>query len=514
MNKTPFRKKVEATLEGLGKANQLKIAFETNGKMVGTSISEGGDVDVLYSPKGEVMYIDFKEGDSGKIDKIKESLKNEFNGVILSRSDKSFRIKLSSEEGSPKSESDTLNFRILKSGARTPTAMQERGSGFILSVALKTSSSYSNIDLGKNHIALEKNTYVYDGLKKIFSGYEDRVKDWTYTYYQQQKEFLKKYENFHWSEFQYGNNSFVKFFEEHVKNLYVTFGSSNPNKPAKKLQKYEQWNPSDIYAAYDMKVIKTELNEIINGKENMKGINLFRLNQYLIKLLKDKRLVGISLKKINKGDDAEMVLRNMDIKSYMDPKIESKQYKLSDITFDIDGIHNQRKKTVSTYIKFGDGYQVDLKGSSSKFNNIAFGTLIKAKSAAQGGNAPVNLVVRLMRRNGSGVTFTNDNSKYPRNDDEFYEPTASMYERSDYEKWFNVVKDHFTDKSVLYKNFETYIGGLYEDGDGAIAQSKLMQLHFYHDSFKENKLGVDYWTKILYLGMKVGRIFAPHEKIY
>ena len=516
MNKTPFRKKVEERISELASTNHLKIAFETNGRMKGISLSEGGDVDVLYSPKGEVMYIDYREDVKDKIDRIKKSLENEFNGVKLSSSDKSFRIKLSSEEGAPKSESDTLNFRILKSGARTPTAMQERGSAFILSVALKTNTAYSQIDLGRNHIALEKNKYIFDGLKKIFSGYEDRVKDWTYSYYQQQRLFLEKYENSHWSEFEYGNNSFVKFFENHVKNLYVTFGSSNPNKPAKKLQKYEQWNPSDIYAAYDMKAIKTELDELINGKENTKGINLFRLNQYLIKLLKDKRLVGISLKKIKEEypPTAEMVLRNMDIESYMDPKIESKQYKLSDITFDIDGIHNERKKTVSTYIKFGDGYQIDLKGSSSKFNNIAFGTLIKAKSAAQGGNAPVNLVVRLMRKNGSSVTFTNDNSKYPKTDDEFYEPTASMYERSDYEKWFNVVKNHFTNKSVLYRNFETYIGGLYEDGDGAIAQSKLMQLHFYHDSFKENKLGVDYWTKILYLGMKVGRIFAPHEKIY
>ena len=44
--------------------------------------------------------------------------------------------------------------------------------------------------------------------------------------------------------------------------------------------------------------IKRELDNIIQGKENTKGINLFRLNQYLIKLLKDKRLVGVSLKKI------------------------------------------------------------------------------------------------------------------------------------------------------------------------------------------------------------------------
>ena len=102
------------------------------------------------------------------------------------------------------------------------------------------------------------------------------------------------------------------------------------------------------------------------------------------------------------------MLRNIDDQSYLDPKVETKQYKMKDINFVIDGIHDRSKKTVSTYIKFGEGYQVDVKGSSSKFNNLAFGTLIKAKSAAQGGNAPIELVIGLMKKNGSDIKFKND----------------------------------------------------------------------------------------------------------
>ena len=515
---TTFRKTVKQRLKELFESKTLGVAFQniTNGRMIGKSISEGGDVDVLYSPKGEVIYVDFNENIGTKIDSIKESLKKSYNGKDISpSSDKSQRIKLENFQNAPKSERDIVNFRVLRSGARTPTAIQEHGSAFVLSVALKTNSAYKGIDLGKNHIALESNTYVYEGLKKIFTpAYEDRLKDWTYTYYQQQKVFLKKYEDSRWSEFEYGNNSFVKFFEDHIKNIYVTFGSSNPDRPAKTLGKYEQWNPADIYAAYNMPIIKKELDDIIKGKENTKGINLFRLNQYLIKLLQDKRLVGISLKKIKQGDNAELILRNIDADSYLDPKVETKQYKMSDITFDIDGIHDENKKTVSTYVKFGDGYQIDVKGSSSKFNNLAFGTLVKAKSAAQGGNAPINLVIRLMRRNGSDMSFTNDNSKYPRTDDEYYDPPSSYFKRDNYKTWFNILKKHFKNKSVSFRDFDNYIGALYEDGDGAIAQSKLMQLHFYYDSLKQNRLGVDYWLKILYLGMKVGKIFAPHAKIY
>ena len=119
-----------------------------------------------------------------------------------------------------------------------------------------------------------------------------------------------------------------------------------------------------------------------------------------------------------------------------------------------------------------------------------------------------------MQKNGSDIKFTNDNSKYPRTDDDLYDPITSMYTTKDYKMWFNIVKNHFTNKTVTYRDFEMYIAALYEDGYGAIAQSKLMQLHFYYDSLKTNKLGVDYWLKILYLGMKVGKIFAPHAKIY
>ena len=514
---TTFRKTVKAGIEKLGEEQSLKIAVENvnTKKMEGTSISEGGDVDILHSPAGEVMYVDFTESVNSKIDKIKEKLEKLYNGEKISGStSKSYRIKLSKYVNAPKTERDIVNFRILKSGARTPTAIQERGSAFILSVALNTSHPKSQIDLGKNHIALEKNTYVFNGLKKIFTpAYEDRLKDWTYTYYQQQEKFLEKYKDSRWSEFVYGSNSFVKFFENHIKNIYVTFGSSNPKKPAKKLQKYEQWNPSDIYAAYDMDIIKKELDDIIGAEENTKGVNLFRLNQYLIKLLHDKRLVGISLKKIKQNDKAELVLRNIDLKSYMDEKVESKQYTMNDIKFDIDGIHDRTKKTVSTYIKFGDGYQIDVKGSSSKFNNLAFGTLIKAKSAAQGGNAPINLVIRLMKKNGSNITFKNDNSEYPSNAFELGSPKTGMYGTKDYEKWYKEMKKYFNTIDT-YKDFYIYISKLYQEGDGAIAQSKLMQLHFYYDSLKSNTLKENYWLKILYLGMKVGKLFAPHAKIY
>ena len=80
MNKTVFRQNVEQEFKNLADkpTTKLKIAFEVNGKMKGTSISEGGDVDILFSPRQEVMYVDFSETSKTKIELIKTSLKRTF----------------------------------------------------------------------------------------------------------------------------------------------------------------------------------------------------------------------------------------------------------------------------------------------------------------------------------------------------------------------------------------------------------------------------------------------------
>ena len=195
MTKTEFRLKVEEELKDLAKKpkTKLKIAFEVNGKMKGTTISEGGDVDILFSPRQEVMYVDFSETSKSKIELIKTSLKKTFGTFGKddgTKDSSSHRIKLG-EKGAAKKNRDILNFRILKSGARTPTAIQERGSAFIFDLALRR-----NFDFKDDFKNIEKDKYAFDGLRKIFTpAYEDRMKDWTYTYYQQQKQFLMKVQN-------------------------------------------------------------------------------------------------------------------------------------------------------------------------------------------------------------------------------------------------------------------------------------------------------------------------------
>ena len=83
------------------------------------------------------MYVDFTETVKSKVDQVKDRLKDEYGTYANdegSSTSSSYRIKLG-ERGAGKG--DILNFRILKSGARTPTAIQERGSAFIFDLALR-----------------------------------------------------------------------------------------------------------------------------------------------------------------------------------------------------------------------------------------------------------------------------------------------------------------------------------------------------------------------------------------
>ena len=176
-------------------------------------------------------------------------------------------------------------------------------------------------------------------------------------------------------------------------------------------------------------------------------------------------------------------------------------YKMSDISFNFDNISIGDK--VTTYIKFGrqGDYSVNITRAG---NNLSFNTSIKATPAAQGGQAPVKMVEDLLKKNGTGITFVNDHNKYPQSYREFTKQSDK------YSKMYESLKKYLSNKS--YSEFEENLSSVYtKDKRNAIA--KLMTLNFFHDALKNNSKNQEFWTDILYLGMKVGDRFAPHAKI-
>ena len=208
-----------------------------------------------------------------------------------------------------------------RKGGVIPTKIQEKGTTFVF-----------NQVLDKNKLFQQEQDILGDAdtKKKLLDCFgkqwEGRLEDWTWSYYQQQKEFFDEYKDNKWSPFVYDNQNFVDFFKGLVKKV-----KTGNNEPLKPLGTYETWNPSDIWAAYEMDKIKKEIDD------NLKPtIKLVELNNLLIKLFKDKRLVGLSLKKVLYGQDAKLKFVNTDTSKMKLGDIE--EYTIKDIKLQIDNI--------------------------------------------------------------------------------------------------------------------------------------------------------------------------------
>ena len=377
-------------------------------------------------------------------------------------------------------------------GGVIDTKIQEEGTTVVLNAVLHKNKKFNK----KEDILADKETA--DELKKLFGKkYEDRLEEWTHSYFEQQKEFLKKFQSSKWDIFVYGKKDFVTFFSQQIKNVARSLD------PLKPVGNYTTWSPSDIWAVYEMDKVKKEIAKNINPKTQ----NLVELNNLLINLFEEKKLVGLSLKKIAPNQSATLKFVNIDTSTMRLGDIED--YGMNKIKFDIDNI--VKGETVTTYVKYGSGndYIINISkaGSRKSASNLTFNTAIRATPAAQGGQAPVKMIVDLLNRNASGITFSNDNKKYPQTSEEFMERSA------EFEKYYKVVEKHIGN-SPNYSEFETSIKTLYGNKDKRfIAQSKLMQLHFFHDALKNYSKNKEFWTDLLYLGLKVGKRFAPHAKI-
>ena len=410
-------------------------------------------------------------------------------------------VVVDEKKGTIKVAKINLKFNVKKdiaqgSGVVIKTEVQEKGTTVVLNQVLHHSKKFNkpedimNDDKGPNNTA--------DKLRDVFKDYDDdKIEEWTHSYYEQQKEFLKKFDSPNWDIFRYDNQSFVKFFETHIKNKVV----ARDLKPLDLVKKYPEWNPADIWAVYKMNDVKKLIDENITPKTS----SVKELNNILINLFNEKKLIGLSLKKVAPNKEAKIKFVNITPANMKMAEIE--KYKMKDIEFVVDNIF--QGDAIATTVKFDNGtYRIDIghAGSRSSAGNLNFNTGIKATPAARGGLAPLVMLMKLLKdKGGTGITFTNDHNKYPVSGAEFIEKSSI------FETYYKVVKPYFK-KSQKYTEFQAHIISLFNERK-YVAQTKLMMLHFFHDTLKNNSNNPEFWTDILYLGMKVGKKFAPHAKI-
>ena len=162
---------------------------------------------------------------------------------------------------------------------------------------------------------------------------------------------------------------------------------------------------------------------------------------------KEKKLVGISLKKVQEGKEAKIKLVNDTESHKVLTEIEILKLK-GGIKFDIDNLFTETENTRIIYGSGMDQYFVNVRRAG---NNLGFATAIKRTPAAQGGLAPTEMVVKLLNEKASNVTFNNKNQDYPQSAEAWDDLPVNEFKK--YKTWFDFVKKHSTKPNVEFLTF-------------------------------------------------------------
>ena len=450
--------------------------------------------DTLMQPTSHRLGINVEyayDVDEKKIDSIVRSLSTTF-GILEANKDKRVYII-----GSKPSTKRTLRFIKQKKGSgRVKTEMQEKGTTIILENVLNGNAEF------KKEADIMKHTKTARELRATFKGVEHLLDNWTWTFFQQQEQFIKEYSNKKWSEFEYGDKSFVKFFTDEILPKVSRSGGGKAD-----AGKYTAWNPADIWAVRNKKEVQKRLKGAIDDPTPQ---SLIEINTILVELMEKNPpdLVGISLKMVKYKNNAHVRLFNVDTSPIL-RKLKSfiplEQYTMKDIHFEPDNIINL--KAVTTYVNYKDkDFSINITRSNQ---NMSFNTQIK-NAAAQGGQTPIDMVVSMLK---NPPNFKKNQTNYPQ--------TAQKFDtkQDEYKKMWELVSKHCkVTPKITWEEWVSEMNNLYNT-DPRDAKVTLMQLTFWYDAItkfgKDNKKSAEFWTDMLYFGMKVtmkGQ-FAPHAKI-
>ena len=468
------------------------------------SLQSGKLVDLMIvEPKKKVINVEYQsEVKEDIIKKIKAHLEKQFGVIGDINTDK---IKVG-RIVKGKNISFDVNFTERKppevGRKQTPTQYQEKGTTDVFNNVLERNKRYNSIaDMRKDTDLMKdiRDTFSGKTAKKNVGDHTDKVDDWMNTFFNQQDLFfMKKYAPSKWSKFEYHKQDWVTFWSDFIKKV-----KTNEGKP---VGDYTTWNPSDIWAVYDKAKVNKEIDDAFKADKG--DPRLSKVNNLLINLMGDSKLVGISLKKIEGGGAH---IEEMNISPKTMKLAEVVELNMSDIDLQLDNIVQQDK--VTTYIKFAATHTMNINlNDKKKLGNLSFNTQVKG-TAAQGGQAPVAQVVKLLHANGNSKEFINDHNdkRYPKNADDFWDGAKG------WQKKYEFVKTKTKSSSwPSWEDYNKYLTIFYKDNKPQIAITKLMQIDFYYDAIKNYTTAqeyADFWIALLHLGMKVGDRFAPHAKI-
>lgn len=371
------------------------------------------------------------------------------------------------------------------------TAVQERGSAYILQRVLKNNKRYNSAN------DIRKDTQAYRALLTIWRKEGiDFEEGWLEDYYKQQKTMLVEYSSPRFTQF-IRDGGFMDWITKLVRTKY-------------QISKKDNWNPADIWLIKDQNKTIKMIQDLVDGGSSQ---TLEELNAILRQLFHDDIVVGVSLKKIS-GKEAyyeRVNLSKADFESY-----KQMYYEISSIKCDLSiGKDKKGRTSFGTQDSriFVDSetttYNFQIKANDSAgFSNLKWEPTAKGQAAARLGKAPVDMVQKLLI--DYRVRYDNRNGQYPKS------LTDLTKVQDEYARIIKTLRqkgvETEVDEDAAINNIIVVLGN---PETAHVANSKLMQLKFLHmlvgmQPVERNK----FMTDMTFLAQKKGERFGPFGKLY
>ena len=403
------------------------------------------------------------------------------------------------------------------------TAMQEKASLVVIKEGINNNKVFT-----KDEIVEGKGNSGKSIQKKIFEQYPAKYQpnlEWLDTFWKQQDTFLnakiagkKIGTSTHYQEYDRDNpNGFMDFITDLVREQ---FG----------IGQKDTWNPADIWVVENKKQVREHLIAAAQS------VDINRLNSTLRAMLKNKSVIGVSLKKITKGKAARWEVVNLTDTPFSEKN--DYNFELDHIRFN-GGIRPDDKNwqaqdtTVFVYENHSPWVDIQVTQTTRRWANLKFEPTQRGASGARLGKAPVDMVKELMedfKLNKTDVREVMSNAYFPRHLDEF------LKDKQYYKELFNKVKstlsfadmgsntgNQFVDACVTLYEYAEEVGddrgpkSEYAIRSGLV-MTKLMQLFFLHILAilrkRSQKQLDEFVTGLVFLSMKKGKRFGPFGKLY
>jgi hypothetical protein len=371
-----------------------------------------------------------------------------------------------------------------KASGATATAMQERGSVWILKRALNDNIKYNKWE----DIANDPN---YSELEKIYPDIDD---DWLKTFYKQQQTMLKELSGRNYTEFN-RDGGFMSYITKLIKLKF-------------EIDKKDTWNPADIWAIRDeAKVIKMIESNVAGSKASQ---TIRELNSLLRQLFTAKSpkpgVIGISLKKVS-GPSALWEVYNL---KGLDKLNERNNYSYDSADAKVNITGNTDVIPVYSYINVkgpDSTYILEIGRTSPGFSNLKYEVTDKSASAARAGKAPVQFVKDLLDYHK--LSYVNNHNLYPKTWEEFSK------RKREFVAIFALLKRQGVSLGVNSQDeFLTNMRQTFEEAPHTASQ-KLMSMDFISqvNTLKRNDRE-EFLTDIVFLAKKKGKTFGPFGKLY